>query len=57
MGMFGFRRLREREAAAKAAASFSIQAEPIVTQEDSTNGDRASGNTKRGRRKYVPNAE
>jgi hypothetical protein len=57
MGMFGFRRLREREAAAKAAASFSIQAEPTVTQEDSTNGDRPGSNTKRSRRKYVLDAE
>ena len=57
MGMLAFRRLREQQAAAKAAASFSIQAEPTVTQEDSTNGDRASGNTKRSRRKYVPDAE
>jgi hypothetical protein len=55
MGMFAFRRLREQEAASKEVASLSI-AEPTLIPEDTTDGNRNSGDTKRRQRKLVPDA-
>jgi hypothetical protein len=55
MGLFAFRRLREREAISQEVASFFI-AEPTLIPEEATDGNRDSGNTKRRRRKLVHNA-
>ena len=58
MGLFAFRRLREREAAANAAASLSI-AEPTTTldvTEPTTDGNLDRGHGRGRKRKLVPDA-
>jgi hypothetical protein len=55
MGLFAFRRMRDREAISQEVASFSI-AEPTLLPEEATDGNRDSGDPKRRRRKLVHNA-
>jgi hypothetical protein len=51
MGLFAFRRMRDREAISQEVASFST-----LIPEEATDGNRDSGDTKRRRRKLVHNA-
>jgi hypothetical protein len=53
MGMFAFRRLRERQAASKEVAFLSI-AEPTLIPTEPDNGSSDRGDTKRRQRKLVP---
>jgi hypothetical protein len=53
MGMFAFRRLRERQAASKEVASLSI-AEPTLIPTEPDNGSSNRGDTKRRKLKLVP---
>ena len=53
MGLFAFRRLRDREAASTEAASLSI-AEPKLIPTEPANGNHNSGDTKRRKLKLVP---
>jgi hypothetical protein len=55
MGLFAFRRMREREAISQEVASFPI-VEPTLIPEEATDGNRDSGDPKRRRRKLVHNA-
>jgi hypothetical protein len=55
MGLFAFRRLRDREAASTEAASLSI-AEPKLIPTEPDNGNHDNRHAKRGRRKLVPDA-
>ncbi|NBQ20096.1 MAG: hypothetical protein EBU13_10865 [Synechococcaceae bacterium WB5_2A_257] len=52
MGLFAFRRMRDREAISQEVASFSM---PIMKSEEVTDGNCDSGDTKRRRRKLVHN--
>ena len=55
MGLFAFRRLREREAASTEVASLSI-AEPKLDTTEPTDGNSDRGHTRGRKRKFVPDA-
>ena len=59
MGMFAFRRMREREAASKEVASFLTaepKLEPLEPLEQTADGNRNRGNSRRGKLKLLPDA-
>jgi hypothetical protein len=53
MGLFAFRRLREREAAATAAASFCV---PKLEPMEPTDGNNNRRDNRRSKRQLIPNA-
>jgi hypothetical protein len=55
MGLFAFRRLRNREAASTEAASLSI-AEPKLITPEPEDGDLNRGHTRGRKRKLLPDA-
>ena len=55
MGLFAFRRLRDREAASTEVASLSI-AEPKLIPTEPDNGSSDRGHTRGRKRKLVPDA-
>jgi hypothetical protein len=55
MGLFAFRRLREREAASTEVASLPI-AEPKLIPTEPDNGNHDNRHAKRGKRQLIPDA-
>jgi len=55
MGLFAFRRLREREAASTEVASLPI-AEPTLIPMEPTDGNNNRRDPKRSKRQLIPNA-
>ena len=58
MGLYAFRRLREREAASTEVASLSMPEPPELklVSEVKTDGNRNRGDRRRGKRQFLPDA-